>query len=458
MGIKCAGAFSHTSMTHEPMTPESIEQLHREGLARMATKLSSWSADFVLRTLDRIVERRDLEMMANFKQGFLSSRIAGTSGLTLPSWQTLPLAPASWLRDEDAELRAFAGDWMETFKGSSDLAQAATKELLRVLEPANSKEFHLVRAQGLADMAMPAGGDRTAALAPLLDKLLDPKSLSATKLSLANDAALLEYVARAAALAQPQQMLVLADGRNLVTAALRSGKTLCLEALASVYDQADPVFRAAACQAMREVMGMEGYNASPLDIRAEPILRGWLDADTANAVLTSTCVTFWLADGEDNEDDQIEHKISSTFGGALAAHWVYMPEALGLVRALQAAGGDLDIMATVQPAEDSLQQWTGTLLHQAVAHGTPELVAYLLKLGCDPFLKSTLRNGALDPVVERDCFEIIDAACASANPNDAEPHMKRRHAEVAQLMLGWRAHRRANDAIANLVAEAPHAP
>lgn len=464
----------------------TLTQDDRAELRRLSAKHTHWNPRFVLSALEQLVQLGELEELKQFKEGaLLQARVPGwPAALHEPAtffssgearfsyppehWAGLPLAAAAWLQHPNPVLHTFARDWIDTFKGDADIPELAAQQLMHELDPTRGRvvmsdlgsgmhrkvaggSIDLVRAQRLVELAVPPGSTPARALAPVLDQLLDWDGPKATPESVANNAAVFAHIARVDALAHPEDpehVLVLAGGRNPITGAMLKGKSACLLALADVYSvdgEPSAGFRAAACMAMREVLAAPGFDGSPSDIRSTPILRGWLDAATANAVLTSTVLEPKRKPGEMDE-----HMVRRTYGRALAEDWTFMPEAMELVRKLKEAGGDLDVMVTVREAESSTEEWTGTLLHEAVAHGTSELVHFLLvRMGCDPYLPWTRRDTRTGEASARDAFAIIQDDL----PDD-EPMWRERSQAVDEILRAWRAHQHANDAMVEVLTAA----
>lgn len=346
-----------------------------------------------------------------------------------------------------------------TLETSASITAVATREVLDLLNPQRAAAFRLDRAKHLVELVLEQSGptmNTGLALAPVVDKLLEARALGTHKQSLANDVALFEHILRLNAQSNPDQLLALGDGANLVARLIGNGKYACLEVLDEVYDTthtARPALCAAACLAMHDVIARDDFVTSMQYVNEIPILRGWLDADTANAALSATC-DFYV-----QQEDEVRVKLIRTYGGALASRWAWPRHVGDVARGLKACGGNLDIMVTARQFErtddETPHRWTGTLLHQAVACGKPEFVRCLLALGCDPYLKSTRRDEVTGAVVLRDCFELIEGLEAQSEPDE---EMRCRTADVAVLLRGWRAHCRAHDALAQLAVQAPGTP
>lgn len=451
----------------------------RGELLGISARLTHWSPEFILTMLEDLVARGEIELLRQFKDGALlraqvpwraradSTVAPGGKVDNKGDWSGLPLTVAAWLQAPDPTLRAFAVDWLQTFGGERvDLPMLAQRELMREIAPDRGRvpfedlrsgmrtkdgtTFDLVRAQRLAELAVPADETPALALEQVIERLIAPDRPKSSEKALANDAAVLAHIVHLDAQAHPEeptQILTCGGDLNLMRCALRNDKPRCLIAIAGVFGETSDAFRSAVAQVLREINEDTNFCLDPSQAFTLPIRRGWLDADGANMVLTSAHVKW-----EKLPDDAEEQMVRRSYGRHLAESWELLPQAFELVRQLKAAGGNLDILSTAGEARQPALEWTATLLHHAVAQGTPELVQFLLvEMNCDPYVRCTIRDLNTGEVRERDCFELIRESRLGGKRFDL-PAWKERSETVDEMLRAWRAHSHANKALVELLA------
>lgn len=454
----------------------------REELRGISQRLEHWNPEFVLTMLEVLMQRGELEVLRQFKNGaLLMAQAPGTlraEGAWLAwgkrgaygDWSGLPLTAAGWLHAQDPALREFAQDWLQTFVVDPvNLPLLAQRELLREIAPDRGKvpfndlrsgmrtkdgtTFDLARAQRLVELAVPSDDTPASALEDVIDKLLAPDRPNSSEKTLAHDAAVLAHIVHLDAQAHPENPTkVLTDGEasNLMVRAMSQDKPQCLIAMAGVFGETSTAFRTAFAEVFRELSKNTILGLDPFDTFSLPILRGWLDADMANMILLSNRNVWEKLPGEAEEQ-----MVLRSYGRDLAESRKLMPQTLELLRQLKAAGGDLDALSTAGETRAPALEWTATLLHHAVVHGTPDLVQFLLvEMNCDPFARCTIRNLNTGRVRERDCFELIKESGLAGSRVD-QPDWDARSQAVDEMLRAWRAHRHANDALVKLLDKVP---
>lgn len=268
----------------------------------------------------------------------------------------ISVALASWLGDPDDACRQLANDWIRDLKGTPEHAQHALLEALSERD----QPVDAVRARRLADLSLTkATQSQLEDFLPSLwtalvcdtgtnDKPVDPGRI-----------ALLTHLLGKRLLATPSLILL--------ASALPSPEWLA--AVVTFHRDAPSVLHSAGREAMKNMLALAAQERPNwlLRVAHAGATHGWIDAQMGNELLGLPC--------KGNP---------SAYGGALA-HQSAFPaggeKALHTIKALHAAGADLDTVAKIDDAilvGRSVQEaqkfvypltWKGTLLHAAVVRG-----------------------------------------------------------------------------------------
>lgn len=241
----------------------------------------------------------------------------------------------------------------------------------------------------------------------------------------------------------PEQMLELTDGRNLITRAIRAGQANVLNALAGAFGEHNPAFRREANRAMRELMLDPQHEPLSRSPRMQPVLRDWLDAETANALLASTC----QYSGPDPLTDPVpeDQRKLHGFVDVMVRNWAFMPQYDALVDAIHRTGAELDTLCVLEVGEPHHMRVESSMLHHAVEVGSGEMVARLLQMGCDPRKPAILTSLATGTREERDCFALAQAAARLPGAQNGRGGMlgpeasAEIHQGVVEVLRAWQA-------------------
>lgn len=426
-------------------------------------------ARLLVGTLDDQLETTVQALVLAGDIGSLQSMLAALNEAKLHNQEkcrSVSMALVAWGDEADPARQALSKAWLTELGGvGSDLFTNAREELLEMVGLHDPVTFDAKRAKFLADLVIKPGSAPDAVtmeLSDVISKLIDRRNMLSTPEQRAATADVFEHIVRMDARVNPDRMMDLTvwnptynlevrpkdahpdsaqglewvpSASSLFLVALHNNVQEWLEPLAAIYKP--QVFRKAVNDAVLALAAegkMEPTSNSPT---ATPILKGWLDAETANTVLSSTRSLKKFRNG------QLE-TVMGSYAGELAMQSPRNEQTLEMVRQLHAAGADLDIQATVRQPAPSTLAWKGSMLHTAVEHGSPELVGLLLALDCDPYKRSVAKNMQTQERQVRDCFQIVESNTA---PTKDSWELDRR--EMIDLVLrAWKAQQQAKDALA----------
>ena len=438
--------LEHTVRVEMTPQPPSHYGLTVEAAALVIRTIGRNAPEFV----NALVDAGDIASLRAFHQAMGPE--SGVPPFDQDVLVDVSLAPIGWAISGSPAQRQFLQDeWQPRMEVAPWQRMVHLRGMIR-------KDGNLDRVKALIDLCMPAEGSIGDHFGEMVDSLIDRAQYIETAPEIwAPDIELARRIMqadfeRSGGRAIFSRIVVDSpldghshDGppsvarRSVVSTIMESRTRLKAEWLgmvADVYGEGNPAFRRDVRRAFKESLEGARYLVDMKDGRLAPLMRGWLDAESASIALQTRLQNF--------RQPRSGSPSSSCDGmpERLATCRVDDGRHLEILRALSAAGVDLDATFTYQTG--SLQSIVGTMLHAAVEKGEPETVLELLKLGCDPALKST----ALDPTGHPmsggslDAFEIVERARAATTLD----HEIKVLEDIGNILRSWRA-RRTTDAI-----------
>lgn len=364
--------------------PDVLYNRRREsnGLTReLARNLLDLMGKGITELVYRFVEQMDLEslgLLGSHLKGYHNSvdpALRSLSPLEASDWRTICYAPAAWLECGSTELEAFAHRWLAEFRSTPELALEALND------PVASSFIPRLslgdRQVALVKLASPLASAPGQSVSSVFSAIVRTELVRAVESGPRTVAAVLELdpwpfqIAAGthdASRGQDPRSQSLLDAILDKGGATRTEKERWLQMYATAYGEKSEVLFEEA----RKVMGSRVANL--LSHAIEPLLRGWLDDETARKMYRGAAR---------NTPGVRAFGGQAPFPVALASlSRLNLPLAERILASLLRHAIDLKESFDAEHRDGTVVR--AQLVHYAAMHGSPKFLATLLQLGCDP--------------------------------------------------------------------------